>query len=72
MSNNTQTTLFYTERSPFARKVQLVLNQLGIAVKKEIVEFSNPSEEFIRMGPARKGTFNPETRLTSSSKFIHT
>jgi len=43
-----QPTLFYTKRSPYARKVELVLASLGISVKKEEVEFENPSQEFVQ------------------------
>lgn len=48
-------TLTYDERSPFARVVLVVINELEISVKKDLIDlskmFNNKSEDFMKMNP---------------------
>ena len=47
-------TLYYTQRSPYARKVRIVLAQKQLVCELKETDIKNKSEEFLRLSPIGK------------------
>ena len=47
-------TLFYTARSPFARKVRIVLREKNLPFQLVEVDLANRSPEFVQISPLGK------------------
>jgi glutathione S-transferase len=46
--------LFLTNRSPYARKVQIYLKKLGLEAEEVVVDLANRSPEFVAISPVGK------------------